>query len=314
MAPKKRSRPASLLEVLEYPDSSLAKELVRKWSWGLMSATEVQMLSSRALADQEAMLTSIGVDRSFASKSLQMLGRLGSHGVHEGNIRRDLISALGDPAVPEPSLVKCQMNIMKPAAGEGSSQEVDVAMFLPHEVFAYLYKEERAAFEQRFLGDGQDALFSFWGELEKRGDPRLINHPMKAKANWQMRSIPTSWHGDGVPTIAGGKAIAKTFEVYSWAGILSRGSSLKTKLYTFGYMADNCQGLESMQPLWKRLMWSFAAAAEGKWPTHDENRVPYPARSLEGRRGGEDLAGGVLPDHVHLQAGPGPFGSGVQAG
>ena len=296
MPPKKRAKANTLLDALASPGSALSKLLIRRWAWGQFSASEVQVLAAQALADQVSLLESIGVSPSFANTSLQILAGLGAEGTIKGNIRRDLISALGDPALPEPVLIKAEMVITKPQPGESPLQEVDVAMLLPHELMSYLYHSERAEFEKKFLGSSIGALASFWSELEKRGDPRLIDHPMKRQRNWREHSIPIAWHGDGVPTIRAGKAGSKSYEVYSWSGILAKGSSLQTKLYAFGYMADNCASHESMSPVWKRLMWSFAAAATGTWPSHNWEDPPQPfdPRSVEGKRAGQKLANGYF--------------------
>ena len=82
--------------------------------------------------------------------------------------------------------------------------------------------------------------------------------------------MPISWHGDGFPGTSAGKSIAKTFEAYSWSGLLARGSSIQAKLYTFRYMADNVEDETSLAPIWRKVVWSFDAAEEGIRPTHDE--------------------------------------------
>ena len=149
-------------------------------------------------------------------------------------------------------------------------------------------------FFNRFC-DGDPANLSlFWEELERRQDPRLASHPMKKIRNWKQLAIPLMWHGDGVASLSTGGSSAKTFEVYSYSGILSRGSSLATKVYCFGYMQDNKAGAESLAPLWRRACWSFDAAAAGTWPSKDDNGVAYDARSLEGRRAGSPIAGGYF--------------------
>ena len=290
MAPKKKAR---LLAELDNPDSSLALLLLRKWAWGHYSANEVQTLAAAALKDQKSLLRSIHVNENFASSSLEALAKIGDSGKYPNSARRDLISALGEPPVPEPCYVSTAITLAKPSPGEAKVQNMPVSVFLPHEMFAFLYSNHLDDFKNKFFGGRPNYLIDFWSELERRRDPRLQGHPMKATPNWKSVMIPISWHGDGVPTLAAGKSTAKSFEVYSFSGLLAIGSSLAAKIYTFGYMANNVEDRANLDPVWKKIMWSFDWAAKGKWPTDDfETGKKFDPRSVEGRRAGSNLANG----------------------
>ena len=69
-----------MIDELDAPDSALAKHVLKKWSWGLLSAQEVYEFASKALADQHALLASLGLASNFASKSLTLLAQLGADG------------------------------------------------------------------------------------------------------------------------------------------------------------------------------------------------------------------------------------------
>jgi len=84
MPPKKKLRLVDLLAT--EPDSKLALHLIRKWSWGLYSATEVSVLAREALADQKVLLEKVGAPANFASRSLEMLANIGSQGSITKNI------------------------------------------------------------------------------------------------------------------------------------------------------------------------------------------------------------------------------------
>ena len=304
MAPKKKAR---LLAELDNPDSSLALLLLRKWAWGHYSANEVQTLAAAALKDQKSLLRSIHVNENFASSSLEALAKIGDSGKYPNSARRDLISALGEPPVPEPCYVSTTITLAKPSPGEAKVQNMPVSVFLPHEMFAFLYSNHLDDFKNKFFGGRPNYLIDFWSELERRRDPRLQGHPMKATPNWKSVMIPISWHGDGVPTLAAGKSTAKSFEVYSFSGLLAIGSSLAAKIYTFGYMANNVEDRANLDPVWKKIMWSFDWAAKGKWPTDDfETGKKFDPRSVEGRRAGSNLANCYCLVSVYLQAGLGP--------
>ena len=179
MAPRKKVR---LLEGIEGKDANLAKLLLHKWAWGLYSAFQVFEIADKSLKDQNALLERLGLSTSFASPSLQILAGIGGEGKHPSNMRRDLLTALGDPQVPEFVSIEAPLNIAKPDAGAAIVQNVSVPMFLPHEFLSYLYHYERDSFNTKLLGPSKDTV-SFWKELEKRGDPRLQGHPMKSSAD-----------------------------------------------------------------------------------------------------------------------------------
>ena len=77
-------------------DSELALFLLEEWSWGKLSAPEVQVFAKKAYDDQLKVLRANGVSDECASSSLKQLGGLGSSGKHVSNIHQELIRWLGD--------------------------------------------------------------------------------------------------------------------------------------------------------------------------------------------------------------------------
>ena len=120
-------------------DSEQGFYLVKDWAWGLVSATQVQGRAAMALRDQQKLLRQVGANVECANQSLQDLSGLGSSGAHTSNCRRDLVSMLGDPAVPEAHLETVHMVVAKPAPGQPSVAEVNFPILLPHKHFAHLY-------------------------------------------------------------------------------------------------------------------------------------------------------------------------------
>ena len=86
--------------------------------------------------------------REFRKPELgDFLAKLGSDGEYLGNNKTELVAAPGDPEVLEPSYVQTPMRISKPGLGKDPIKEVDLAVFLPHGVMAYLYQSHRSEFE-----------------------------------------------------------------------------------------------------------------------------------------------------------------------
>ena len=79
--------PAETASLHKY-DSKLAFTLVAQWSWGLLSAPDVQKYAADAAYDQRVLLESLGISVENASKSLRHLAKLGHSGKYEHNIKR----------------------------------------------------------------------------------------------------------------------------------------------------------------------------------------------------------------------------------
>ena len=55
----------------------------------------------KAYEDQQNMLKRLGLSEDNISGSLRKMASLGSWGKHNGNVKRDLLAALGTPSSPE---------------------------------------------------------------------------------------------------------------------------------------------------------------------------------------------------------------------
>ena len=296
-SPRRRGRPELTW------DNQLVLLLVSQSAWGLLSAVSVQQEAHAAYEDQVKLLRRLGVSIEFSDSILKTLAELGSKGKYEGNIKRDLMAAIGYPQMPEAIEFAVPMRITKPKDG-GSAvvQEKPFPVLAPHEVFAYLFENDKKRFYKLFMNaDGEnDNLKGFWDEVVKRKDPRVIDHDMQTRhASWRSKAVPIMVHGDGVPCVRVGKAGTKSFDTYSWQAVLARGSTLMVKILLFGLFEDSKVKLEgsdgTMFRIWDMLMWSFWFAYLGIWPTVDwRTKEAYPAGSPEAFRAGKQLANGLF--------------------
>ena len=202
--------------------SSLAQHLLSSWSWGHISSAEVQKYAFHAHADEVALLTSLGLSADQAHADLKHLAELGQEGRDTGNLHVQLLNYLGNAAIPPPFWHRVPMAHSKTSARDGhdpNHRMVDFPVFLPHVVFAYYHSTHKARFEELFLGSfaAPAQRQQFWEELERRGDPRILEHPIRRgdRRDWRSLCIPLSLHGDGVPVLRVGKAGNQSFEAYS---------------------------------------------------------------------------------------------------
>ena len=63
---------------------------------------------------------------------------------------------------------------------------------------------------------------------------------------WQQNTIPLNLHGDAVPTVGCGKVWSKMMQAYSWAGLLTVGSTQERSFFIFGAAVANLLGLLSL--------------------------------------------------------------------
>jgi hypothetical protein len=189
-------------------DSKLARHLIEEWSWGHISAAEVQRLAHFAYDDEVELLGKLGHPSTSGSKSLRALAHLGHSGKWNQNIHRDLVLYLGEPASPPPLEVPIHVKSMKPGGSDEAVMLHNMQICLPHVEFAYMYAHRRELFCKYILGEvnNQSHICKFWQTVKSNNDPRLENHPLLKRQSHERLAVPISIHGDAVPCIAVGRA------------------------------------------------------------------------------------------------------------
>ena len=149
----------------------------------------------------------------------------------------------------------------------------EASLMLPHLLFSSLYLHYRDQFEDLFAVKQCE---SFWQNLEKKKDPRLV------------------------PPITLGKRVVSPgttipiFVTWGWCGIcegqqlndMELGEhalttiSLATHLLLTAW-PKSCQTPNTWKPLDKVISWSFTALAKGYHPTEDWEGNPWQKVSLE---------------------------------
>ena len=242
------------------------------------------------LHDQEAVLKSVGVSPDHCLSSLRSLSGLGSSGRHPSNIRQQLVTLLGEPSCPHPFVSRVELTVLKPRGGEETSP-TEFPVLLPHELFSHIFEHFPQRFDDIFCnGGGVANLKGFWDGAVALRDPRLKFHSAAQAPRWRERCVPLSLHGDAVATTKIGQSGTRSFDVFSWAGLLATGSTKVVKLYTWGVF-EPCKTEAGMSRIWAIVTWSLRALADGIWPETDVDGVPFRKGTREHRLAGSRLAG-----------------------
>lgn len=167
--------------------SALASYLVEQWSWGHMSAPQIQKIASLAEAD------------GVAKDDIKVLSALGTHGRHPKNCHPELLRRLNPQALLG-AIAQVELPMKSPRAGWVRVQQDFV---LPHQFFAALFESHPKAFRERLCGP-PGKMQEFWASALNH--PMLANHPLANRVGFRTKGIPISLHGDGVPVAGIGKA------------------------------------------------------------------------------------------------------------
>ena len=128
--------------------------------------------------------------------------------------------------------------------------------------------------------------------MTQRGDPRLNNHPMQRRSDWESNAVPIAIHGDAVPVLQVGKAGSKSYDVYSFQSLLVSGPTVSIKLLMFGMWVTSADD-ETWKEVWRTLTWSLHWLFMGRWPPVDWNGAAWgDDHPTEKRMANQPLAGG----------------------
>jgi hypothetical protein len=235
-------------------DVPLVKSLKKAWAKGEITSRHVQEF---ALGAQEQ--GAIGMARISAT---------GSHGVHPGNIARDLLAAFGKPAgAPEISWIEIPTK---------HSTKTPHPFLLPHLFFASLNVAQQQLFRTTILGP-PGASLQYWESM--RDSNFVQKHPiLKDPATWP-NTTPLGLHGDG-----GAFSKQDSLMVISWNSLLGNGDT-RTKRFVTTVIQKKDMVPETMDAIWAILGWSFNSLLDGRMPT-----LNWAGKTL--CEGGELLANG----------------------
>eukprot|EP00969_Alexandrium_andersonii_P031097 1357461-Alexandrium_andersonii.AAC.1 len=203
---RQRAARAAQLHQAEHPprQSKLARKLLDRWSWGLLSAPMVQELASCAVED------------GAQGEDLLVLSKLGSQGRYPNKCHKELMDKLRPTSITD-VLGKISVFYMYGKMVKQINQEI----LLPHELFAQLYAKHKDQFMVSMCGGSQGNIEQYWEAMKDH--PALPGHPLLLRRDYKKFAIPVAIHGDAVEVSGVGKAWSKSLEVYSWSSMLGKG-------------------------------------------------------------------------------------------
>ena len=238
--------------------SSLVELLLEKWSWGEMSAQDVQAIAFQAVKDFEN-----GADLS----RLKEIGAAGIAGKYPNKVYAQVykiaIAARGI-ALPSPFLTripfKSPWNMMMQA------------VMLPHVLFASIFADYKATWAKSIC-PSTEAVEGFWNSMLASKNPNLSTH-ITRRRNWQTSCIPLALHGDGVPICGLGKGWVQTVTNWSFYSLLTTSTAVADSLFFIYAMLDkmrkDAKDLSgTAHHFFLLLKWSFEIMFAGVWPEAD---------------------------------------------
>ena len=263
--------------------SALMAILLYEVMWGFMQPTLAHRIARAAAED------------GIAHPDLDNFVKMGTGGVHERNVWRDLCTRLRHTPI-----LRAIGNVSAPLVCPPAAPfDGDLDMLYPHALFATIYTAHPAEFEKRILGGTADNVPLFWDAMARPPQhPSYATHPMlnHPHFDYRTRGVPLSLHGDGVTSIACGKQWARTVEVLSWSSVLAPKKASHIVNYIMLMIFKTCLvdvPISTMSVIWTHVIWSLHWLYLGLWPDRDANRVLYtPADGWKYDKKLTPLAGG----------------------
>ena len=219
---------------------------------------------------------------------MQMLSKLGAEGDNPNMCWRDLKRHLGESECWMPDPVPVCIFILDPTAFEDNVIWISWHVILVQEIFHAYYINDRDGFNRRFLGGDVSKVKEYWMQT-RPDDPRFVNHPMKANANWTTAAIPARIHGDGVPY---GKGRHASVDAVSWSSKLSGGHVLDwLNLWCGVPKSALCKkaehGYDTEEWLWRALAYDMHCCITGRFHVYYWGGEVWPSWMQRSRVSGD---------------------------
>ena len=243
------------------------------------------MLLAEALPCTNAQRYAAAVVRDGTqSESTIKIAKLGNHGRHPNNVERDYhryVRKEGLNAGLECYHVDCKVKDKSGIPCDGS-----IPMLLPHEIVNTLYTQCPQDFYDRFVCD-EAALEEYWARQSQT--TWFMRHPSRQTIlDSPRRCVPVRLHGDDAPC---GKTTS--ILVVQFTSCMCRLSSWLSRWLTICINLSVAVGNETMQALYKALVWSFEVLATGKMPSEDHLGRPF-KKGPRKAKAGMDICGVFL--------------------
>jgi hypothetical protein len=270
MPKRLRGESTTSVQSLQGENSNLVTKLLMLAFSGKISHSACQEIALAAIMD------------GASHPELAKLASAGSHGVHPGNVKRDVLTNwLAHVKIAEPDVVK--VPCINPKTNESIMSPC--SLFLPHKLISSLASYEH--FDAIFQTSQIDG---FWKSV-KDEDPRL--QALLAETGWSRsdlkNTIPLFLHGDGVEYTCN-----DSLEVCNFGPLLGHGESTSCAFLCFAYpksitIENKTTKQGTMTVLTKKVLNSFKACMKGTFPVLDDDGNPWAVGSKEKQMAGKPL-------------------------
>ena len=283
--------------------SSLARNLLTRFAWGLMSPQTLQDLAksacrdlvqatSRAVAavaassssrkkrrrgeeeeeeEEEGESSSSAEDNKagrFVLPELDVLGKLGASGQYPNKIYGQLM-AKTEAVIRLPACFEHNFSFLKPRKADFRQ-----LLMLPHVLFSHVYHNEKALWHRSFVASSE-RLEEFWSAVKAVPHPAWVKHPLRQQEEAGQRStkscVALSLHGDEVPVAGLGKVWGRKMVNWSFSSLVGLGSAKSSQFWIWGQFEKVGVPGKSLEEFFRVLRWSFYWLWLGKWPETDVN-------------------------------------------
>ena len=238
-------------------ESKFSNLLIELFSWGALSPQMVQRMAAAVHDDIEKVRA-----ENCRFPVLSQMAKCGASGRYPNHCHKDLMKVL-DPytKISSPLQVKLPLD---------DGLLYDQKILLPHVLFSDIFHKYPATFERCILPD-TDKLQQFWSSVEDH--PSMSGHPIKNIPNFRTHGIPLGFRGDEVPITGRNKCWSKSMLTFSWASLVAMGRTAECLFWIYAIFEKMivCQPLNTLDSVFKILVWSFEALFKGVWP--DKNHL-----------------------------------------
>jgi len=177
-----------------------------------------------------------------------------------GNLYNQVLSKLNFPL---PDIYECRIPVKLKPNNPALIEWMESSIILPHEMFAWMYDNNRRKFDEIMFGGEASKLTSFWDSVQRTR--QFQAHPFSSASDFKTSTIPIMMHGDGVPCVGVGKNWGNKFDGLSWMSHLAWGTMEDKVLLIFGMYPtlfakiDGATTIETMLALvkWSPIVFIF---------------------------------------------------------
>ena len=236
----------------------LVRNLLLKWSWGVISATCLQEIA------HDAVLSGLEDD------NIILLSGVGASGTNNKQHRDLLRLYCQDMVVPPP--LKFEIPALDPKGNSSNAIMTETKFFLPSQWLTSLATES-LQFEFEALVGSTATLEAFWAKQELI-DPKWNGHPLFKKKNYRQKALPVLLHGDGASYQS-----RDSLMTVSFTGLLKEGRTLDTNLVLAAWPKSTCSKDigGTWDTIWSWIVWDFNQLFHNKYSDTNPWGDPLPS-------------------------------------